>query len=155
MGLSIEFYAGNANAIGSAFTEYELEGLRDGTIAHSYADFSLHISITDLDVLSEQIAELLNQEPVRLLDSLEKQVGGTTDESSADLVARAWVEFVAAIPPESASQLSVLWLSAVMAETGDEIDVNSPDAKRAVEELLSLCRASLTKATEVVFAWYL
>ena len=155
MGLSIEFYAGNADAIGRAFTDYEFEGLRDGSIAHSYADFSLHVSVADLDVLSEQIAVLLDREPVRLLDSLEKHVGGTPDESGADMVARAWVEFVAAVPHESASRLSVLWLSAVMAETGEEIDVDSPDAKRAVDELLSLCRASLAKVTDVVFAWYL
>jgi len=155
VGLSIEFYAGDAEAIGKAFTEYEFEGLRDGSIAHSYVDFSLHISVADLDVLSEQIAGVLDGEPVRLLDSLERHVGGTPDESSADLVARAWVEFVAGVPKESASQLSALWLSAVMAETGEEIDVDSPDARRAVEELLSLCQDALAKSTDVVFAWYL
>lgn len=155
MGLSIEIYAGNADAIGHAFTEIEYEGLRDGTIAHSYADFSLHISVADLDVLSEQAAGTLDREPIRLLESLERHVGGTPDESSADMVSRGWVEFIAAVPKESASELSAVWLSAVMAETGEEIDVHSPDAARAVEALIALCHESITRRTDVVFAWYL
>jgi hypothetical protein len=155
MGLSIEFYAGEADAIGAAFTDVRLEGLRDGSIAHSYADFSLHISVTDLDVLSEQAAGMLAREPVRLLESLGRHVGGTADESSADVVARTWVEFIAAVPKGSASELSAVWLSAVMMETGEEIDVHSPDAARAVEELIQLCCESLARRTDVVFAWYL
>jgi hypothetical protein len=155
MGLSIEFYAGNADAIGKAFTEIEFEGLRDGSIASGYADFSLHISVADLDILSEQAAGLIGREPIRLLDSLERHVGGTPDESSADVVDRQWVDFIAAVPKESASELSALWLSGVMAETGEEIDVHSPDAGRAVKKLIELCLDSLASRTEVVFAWYL
>lgn len=155
MGLSIEFYAGDADAIGAAFTDVRFEALQDGSIAHSYADFSLHISVADLDVLSEQAAGMLAREPVLLLESLERHVGGTPDESSADVVARAWVEFIAAVSKESDSELSAAWLSAVMAETGKEIDVHSPGAARAVGELITLCRDSIAKRSAVVFARYL
>jgi hypothetical protein len=155
MGVSLEFYAGDADKIGHAFSDVEFEAIRDGTLAHSYADFSLHISPTDLDILSEQAAGILGRPPILLLDSLERHVGGTPDESSADVVSRAWVEFIAAVPEESASRLSSLWLSAVMAESGDKIDAGCPDAARAVGNLLSLCRGALTRRTDVVFAWYL
>ncbi len=87
MGLSLEFYAGDADSIGAAFSEVEFEGLRNGTLAHSYADLSLHLSPTDLDILSEQIGALLRQPSILLLDSLERTVGGTEGESSADVVA--------------------------------------------------------------------
>jgi len=43
MGLSLEFYAGQADQVGAAFTNIEFDGLRDGSLAHSYADLSLHI----------------------------------------------------------------------------------------------------------------
>ncbi len=156
MGLSIEFYAGDGTAIGRAFTEYELEGLRDGTVAHAYVDFSLHISVEDLDVLSEQVAGLLHREPpIHLLDHLSSQVGGTEDESSAHIVDRAWVELIASVSPESAAELSVLWLSAVMCETSEEIDVHSEAPAQAVGELVALCRQALDRGTDVVFAWYL
>jgi hypothetical protein len=156
MGLSIEFYAGDGDAIGRAFTDYEFEGLRDGTIAHVYVDFSLHISATDLDVLSEQVAGLLRREPpIHLLDYLARQVGGTEDESSAHVVDRTWVEFIASVPPGSARELSALWLSAVMCETGEEIDVHSEASAEAVAELITLCRQALDRGADVVFAWYL
>lgn len=51
MGLSMEFYAGVPEDIGRAFTEYELDGLRDGSTAHAYADLSLHLSPDHLDLL--------------------------------------------------------------------------------------------------------
>jgi hypothetical protein len=86
---------------------------------------------------------------------LERRVGGTPDESSADVVSRVWIEFIAAVPKESASHLSAVWLSAVMAESGDEIDTGSPDAVRAIGDLLFLCREALARRTDVVFAWYL
>ncbi len=95
MGLSLEFYAGDADKIGQAFSDVEFEVIRDGTLAHSYADFSLHISPTDLDILSEQAAGMLERPPILLLDSLGRHVGGTPDESSADVVSQAWVEFIA------------------------------------------------------------
>jgi len=51
MGLSLEFYAGDAEKIGQAFSAGGLESLRNGTLAHSYEDLSLHIPPTDLDIL--------------------------------------------------------------------------------------------------------
>jgi len=98
---------------------------------------------------------LLGQPPVLLLDSLESHVGGTEGESSPDVVSRAWIQFMAAVPAESASQLSSTWLSAVMAESGEEIDPANPDAALAVGNLLSLCREALARRTDVVFVWYL
>lgn len=50
MGLSLEFYAGTPAAIGKAFTAVELELLRDGSLAHGYADLSLHLSPDHLDL---------------------------------------------------------------------------------------------------------
>ena len=155
MSFLIEFYAGDANEIGRAFSEDDFEALRNGNLAHSYADFSLHISPTDLDILSEQAAGLLERPPVLLLDSLGRNVGGTPEESSAEVVSPAWVEFIAALPAEAAAELSSVWLSAVMAECGEEIDTNSPDAARAVGDLLSLCSEALTRRSDVVFAWHL
>jgi hypothetical protein len=67
MGLSQEFYAGDADAIGADFADYEFDNIRAN--ANQYVDFSLHISPTDLDVLSEKVAERLQRSPVLLLDS--------------------------------------------------------------------------------------
>jgi len=155
MSLSLEFYAGDADKIGAAFSESEFECLRDGSLARVYADLSLHISSTDLDILSEQAAGLLKRPPIRLLDLLLRNVGGVPDESSADVVASEWVELMAAVPESEASTLSGVWLSAVMAESGEEIDTRNPDAAKAIDDLLALCRWAKANNASVVFGWYL
>ena len=149
MGLSIEFYAGDPEAIGAAFSEIKLDQLRDGTVAHSYADLSLHVSLTDLDILSEEIGAVLGKPPIRLLDSLGHRVGGTPEESEANVVSTDWVAAVSAVPPSEATELSRRWLKAVATELGEETDAESPDAAAAVSALIGLCRDA------IVFAWYL
>src|SRR3954468_14979905 len=106
MGLSLEFYAGDPGRIGLAFTEIEFDGLRDGTVAHSYADLSLHLSPADLDILSEQVGAILAQLTRSLLDSLERTVGGTPNESEASVVSPSWVTAMAAVPTEQVAQLT-------------------------------------------------
>jgi hypothetical protein len=155
MGLQLEFYAGDPDKIGPAFTDIELDGLRDGTLAHSYADLSLHISPTDLDILSEQIGVVLGQPPVLLLDSLERSIGGTPDESGASIVSPEWVAAVAAVPSASAAKLTSQWLASVAAESGGEVVTDSSDAVAAVSSLISLCREASARSTPVIFAWYL
>lgn len=155
MGLSLEFYAGDPNKIGPAFTEIEFDGLRDGTLAHSYADLSLHVSPTDLDILSEQVGAMLGRSPVLLLDSLEHNVGGTPGESDASTVSREWVAEMAAVPPERAHELSRKWLQAVADECSEEVVTDSPGAVAAISSLIGLCREALARDTTVIFAWYL
>ncbi len=71
MGLSMEFYAGSPADIGRAFSDAALERLRDGSWAHACADFSLHLSPDQLDLLSEEIAASVGCAPLLLLNSLE------------------------------------------------------------------------------------
>jgi len=155
MGLSVEFYAGDPEEIGDAFTEIELEGLRDGSFAHSYADLSLHLSLTDFDVFSKEVGETLGRSSVLLLESLERCVGGTPDESEAFVVSSPWVAAVAGVPSEAATALTTRWLQAVAAESGEDVVIDSPDASAAVSSLIALCRELLARNTSVVFAWYL
>ncbi len=155
MGLSVEFYAGDPDKIGAAFTEIELDGLRDGTLAHSYADLSLHLSLTDFDILSEQVGVILGRPPLLLLDSLESSIGGTPEESDACIVSPEWVASVAAIPSNTADPLTRQWLQAVADESRDVVVTDSPEAVAAVSSLIELCREALARGTRVVFAWYL
>jgi hypothetical protein len=155
MGLLLEFYAGPADAIGAAFTEGERSALRDGSLAHAYADLSLRVGPEALDILSEQAGILLDREPLLLLDCLERSLGGTEGENGADLVSRTWVEFVAAVPVSSAAELSRRWLEAFAAENDEELDVDSPDAAAAVAALIRLCNQALERRSDVVFGWSL
>jgi len=155
MALSMEFYAGPPAEIGRAFTAVEFGALRDGSLAHSYADLSLHLSADQLDLLSEEIAACVGHAPVLLLQSLEGHVGGTEGESSADVVATAWVEAVAATPYSSIAMLVEKWMAAVAEDVGNPTVEPGHDAVRAVEALVRLCRDATLRKTRVVFGWYL
>jgi hypothetical protein len=155
MGLSMEFYAGEPQGIGRAFTACELDGLRDGTVAHSYADFSLHLSPDHLDLLSEEIAATVGRAPVLLLDCIEDHVGGTEGESSADVIAQEWVDTVAEVTDASLPALTKRWVAAVARDVGDPSVQAGPDAERAVVDLVRLCREAVRQRSKVIFAWYL
>jgi hypothetical protein len=155
MSLQLEFYAGDPAVIGPAFTEIEFDGLRDGTVAHSYADLSLHLSPTDLDILSEQAASLVGNNIPNLLDSLEGSIGGTPGESDASLVAAEWVKGISQVEMHRCAEFTKRWLEAVAAESGDDVVTDCPDAVTAVERLVMLCRDSIARSSRVVFAWYL
>jgi hypothetical protein len=154
MGLSLEFYAGDADAIGADFTAIEFDGLRDGTRARAYADFSLHLSPTDLDLLSAVIAEHVGAAPLALTDSLVRTVGGFEGEGGAEVVDLAWVRMVASADEAAAPELAAEWIGRVGAECGQQLPVTR-DAVRAVRELIRLCRVASREGVEVVHTWYL
>jgi hypothetical protein len=154
MGLSLEFYAGDAAAIGADFTAIEFGGLRDGTRALAYADFSLHLSPTDLDLLSEVLAECLGLRPLLLNDSLIRTVGGIEGEGGADVVDPAWVRMVAAADEATAPVLAGEWIARVGEACGQELEVTA-DAVRAVHELIRLCKLAVRRGVDVVHTWYL
>ena len=139
MGLSLEFYAGDAAAIGADFTAIEFDGIRDRTRAMAYADFFLHLSPTDFDILSEIIAESPGAERLLLNECLTRSVGGTGGESGADLVFQACVQMVAAANEADAPDLTADWIEHVGSECGQSLEV-SAKAIRAVKELTCLCR---------------
>jgi hypothetical protein len=154
MGLSLEFYAGDPEVIGADFTAFEFDGLRDCTRARAHADFSLHLSPTDLDLLSDVIAERIGAAPVLLNDSLIRTVGGRAGESGAEVVDPAWVRLMAAADEATALELAAAWVERVGAECGQQLDV-TPEAVRAVGELIRLCRTAERERLGVVHTWHL
>jgi len=154
MGLSLEFYAGDAVAIGKEFTAFKLQSLRDGTKALAYADFSLHLSPTDLDILSDVIAERIGAEPLALNDCFSRNVGGTEGESGAEVVDPAWVRMVAQTEEAWTPELASEWIKRVGVEYGQQLEL-TPEAVRAVQELIRLARLAIRQGVDVVHTWYL
>jgi hypothetical protein len=155
MGLSLEFYAGNAEEIGKAFCSFTLDKLHDGSLALAYADFSLHLSPVDLDILSQQIAVILRCEPIYLLDSLVEAFCEESTEHGADKVAGEWVQMVARLADEQLEELAHLWITGVAEEHKEPSIQVTPDAVRALRELVQLCRIAMQTGSDVVHTWYL
>jgi len=56
------------------------------------ADFSLHLTPIDLDLLSEEACRIVGVQPVTLTDSLTANVWGDGEASSSDVVSPQWVQ---------------------------------------------------------------
>lgn len=151
MGISQEFYTGNADAIGTAFGQLDFDALE--ALRTAYADFSLHLSPTDLDILSEKIAEQVKRPPVLLLDSLERSLADLGDDGAADVVAKAWVEMVADLPERDCKSVAAAWIQSVGDELGEQLELTD-DAVLAVQNLVSLCRQAKEQSLDVVYTWY-
>jgi hypothetical protein len=154
MGLSIEFYAGNAATIGAAFSAVAFDEIRDGRRSIAYADLSLHIGLEDVDLLSAAIAEHTERPLVSLLDRLTANVGTIDDEGSADVVDPAWVAMVSALEVAHAAAVAADWIRRVGESHGETLEVTD-DAAVAVRELIGLCKKALAADADVVCVWYL
>src|SRR5688500_5384127 len=131
MGILIDFYAGDADAIGLAWAD------GDDVPSRAHADFSLHLDPSALDLLSELMGV------PALLDSLVRDVGGDGDESSVSVVDPEWVAAVGALPPAGAGDLAQRWLRAVTEEYGAGSTDDAGHATAAVRELIAPERESV------------
>lgn len=147
MGQSLEFYAGDAAAIGADFAALEFDELRDGTRARAYADFSLHLAPDDLETLSAVLGA------PSLIDSLGAEVGTFDDGGgSASLVSSEWVGAVAGADDRSAAGLAAAWFRQLGDGTAPAV---TPEAVQAVSALIRLCRLAVRECVQVVHAWSL
>lgn len=153
MGLLMEFYAGNGQEIGAAFTEGDFDRLSALPLAQ--ADFSLHLSPTDLDILSETAFEMMGRTPIGLLDSLKASVGGNDEENGADVVSESWVAGFAAFPDERVHELALRWMTAVAEDHGEPGIGVTPDSLQAIRELINVCRLAEREKVDVVHTWAL
>jgi hypothetical protein len=154
MGLSLEFYAGDAATIAHAFNEVDLDGLRDGTAAQRHADFSLHLSPTDLDLLSAVLAEHRGVPTHTLYDCVGPSLAEQPGESDAYLVDPKWVKMVAATDLNAAESLAGIWISRVGKALDKPVQL-TPEAISAVQDLIALCRHADTHGVDVIHTWCL
>lgn len=153
MGLSLEFYLGNADAIADAVADIDLDRLDDPNVVTHTADFSLHITPADLDLLSESIGRVTDQMPQGLSSSLQPMVD--EEDRGALLVSLDWIQYTAALLNEQVDEVAELWASVMRSTHGDEEIVVTDDMREAVDERLLLCRSATQGSRQVVHVWYL
>ncbi len=155
MGQLINFYAGDAEAVGRAFAQHDHQTLRDPQRFPFRVDFSLHLSPIDLDLLTEEAQRIVGSGPTSLLDSLGTRVGGDGEESAAEVVSPEWVEMMAAVPDASVESLIAGWTRAVAEEHSEPNLTPTDDMRHALRDLLTLCREAHRQALPVVHTWSL
>ena len=147
MGQLMGFYAGEPARIGTALAAGDRSTLEK---IGSHADFSLHMTSIDLDILTEVAAGLLGEGPTSFEESWERRVGGDGDESSAELMSQEWVRLMAT---SNADRLAPAWAAALAEEYSDPTITVTDDMRTALQGLITLCAQATKDATRVVHTW--
>lgn len=154
MGILMDFYAGDARRIGEV--EAEPGGsdidLRIAPFVRAHVDFSLHLSMEDVDRLVEAACAARAVAPVGLTSSLTEHLAGDPDPMlalfGADVVSPDVVEVLAALTPDQVPVVVEQWFRAVGVEA-------TRDGEDAVRGLVALCRVARDEGLPVVFTWSL
>ena len=155
MGQLVDFFAGDAHAIGLAISKLDYESLRDPAKYPLHVDFSLHLSPTDFDILTELASRAVGSGPSSLSDSLADSVGGDGRESWAYVVAESWVDTLAALEESHIPKLAAAWVDGLAKEYGDSSLGVTPEMLEALGALALLCRQARQSGLPVVHTWAL
>ena len=157
MGLTLEFYVGNAEEIATVILDLGYEESDEDNLlvrlsqAERSADFSLHLKISDLEFLSEQAGLVRNKPAIYLRDSFEKILVEEPAHGAVQ-IARAWISQFANLPTWSSRELTVHWFDAMSKHHGDSFLANAA-AQKAVESLIRICKLAETSSEEIILFW--
>jgi hypothetical protein len=155
VGMLMWFYVGDERKIGDGYSATDAVPLWKQPSVVGMADFSLHLSPIDLDLLSEEACRIAGVQPVTLTDSLTENVGGDGQTSSADVVSPQWVQMFASILDDHVDDLAKRWLVRVAEEHHDQPEEPNEDTHQAVRDLIHVCQIATEKRLAVVHVWSL
>ena len=151
MGLALLFYLGDPAAITNAFESMEMERFEEPEVVSHSADFSLHLIPRDLDFLSARIGETLGQEQLDLRPFLNVM----HDEVDGGMFCRSGLGHVCGVgSARSRRGDRKFWVVAAdFAHGGLATEANS-DCRKAVLDLIILCKAAASNDGQVFHIWY-
>jgi hypothetical protein len=153
MGLALEFYIGDADAIASAIQGMDLEQLDDVEVVAARADLSLHLLPKDLNYLSRAIGNAAGVPPIDLRSYLHILLD--TADYGLLAVDPTWVAYVAMAPIERAAAIAADWADQMQQEYSDPALTATDAMVLAVEELIRLCVMARNSRVAVLHAWFL
>jgi hypothetical protein len=153
MGLTLQFLLGNANEIESAVRSVDLELLDDPSVVHQRADFSLHITPKDLDLLSRELRVVSDQSPIDLRPSL--NVIFDDKDRGLLIVDESWTRFAASVAPETVKDVAENWARAMQVEYSDTNIKATPEMQQSILDLINLCKAASLSDMQVLHSWFL
>ncbi|MEN8241006.1 MAG: hypothetical protein ABFS17_03715 [Chloroflexota bacterium] len=153
MGLTLEFFVGDVDAITNAIKYADLMRLDDPLVVEKKADFSLHLNPNDLNLLSLEVGIITREDPLLLRPYLSIII----DENDYGLltVERKWIEYVAQIPSNQSEQLLTNWFTEMAKDYNDPDIIETDQGLKAIRDLVELCNYAIAADCQVVHYWQL
>jgi hypothetical protein len=151
MGQLMHFYGGDPKVIVDALAR-DRTLLDNSTQIPLQADFSLHVTSIDLDIMTEVAARQVGTGPTSFEGSWERHLAGDGNESSVELMASDWVTLIA---QSDAKTLAAAWAAALAEEYSDKTLTVTDDMLQGLETLIALCREASKRNIAVVHTWSL
>jgi hypothetical protein len=152
MGQLMHFYAGDPKVIAEALARRDRTLLDNSTEVPLQADFSLHVTSIDLDIMTEVAARQIGAGPTSFEGSWGRRLAGDGNESSVELMASDWVALIA---KSDAKALAADWAAALAEEYSDTSLTVTDDMLQGLEALIALCREAVKRKIAMVHAWSL
>ena len=155
MVLTLEFYATTHNPLFDAVLELDFDTIDSLQTPGQYADFSLHISPADLDLLSYEVCSALGEPSVSLREHLDTD-GRFVDEPDrgAFVVRREWVQLIASLEHNSVDAVVAGWCEEMRFVHDDPEISTTPECTEAITALVEACQYAQETNTEVVHVWF-
>jgi hypothetical protein len=154
MGMLADFYAGETDAVLAALQARQTESIPPPGGVFAHADFCLNLHGVDLDTLSELLFLQLGRDAVGVFASIAQDLNAAPKQGyGVHIMSPDWVAAVASYPDERVDKLMSAWCKAVAEEAGEAVRPPSPEAIRAVNDLLVVCRTAMSMQVAVVFFW--
>ncbi len=152
MGNTMEFFAGDPDRIGKAIDDGAYDTLDTAPWVLGRADFSMHLLLEHLDVLTTTAAALVSASPLKFSTEIQRCVAGDRSkawdwrESSADTLSSRWRDLIASVPESRAEEFARAWFRAIPLDYEPESAVDD-----AIKDLIRLCAAAKEKDLALVF----
>lgn len=156
MGLNLSFYAGDAQQILKAVRASDFDTLEKHCPGDTYADFSLHITPRDLELLTIVACQFTDKSPLSFRQSLDLS-GEFVDEVDRGgyLVVKPWVEIWSSLKSTYSHQLVEKWFAIMQHEYNDDPEIlPTPEAVEAINHLISMSQKAITNKLSVVHVWF-
>src|SRR5262245_25284298 len=153
----MQFWAGDAERIAAAMTsedEDDYMNLEKAPWVHGFVDFSMHLVLENLDMLTTIAAGMVAAEAMKFSTEIERNLVSDSERpwlergDSTDTLSTRWVALMASVPEARAYDVAAAWFRAFEAQEPPSID-----AVHAVGGLTRLCRTALEKGVSVVFSF--
>ncbi len=152
MGLLLEFLAGPPDKMLEAFSKSDYDVLE--RLIEKRADFSLHLYPNDLETLFDCAADYVSG----VLKPFRASLTCCLDDKEQGFftVNGDWVDSIASVGLDKSDEIAEKWFEKMRKNYPEEsIGAPSPEARKAVRDMLELCKYASKFKKSVIHIWSL